>query len=83
MQSFVETVDMLKSRNANHDDSNTNNNGTESTTTRCGTFESGSERLGTESTEPSSIATSQSSDPPQSPLVREEAEAAALVPPKL
>lgn len=83
MQSFVELVDILKSRNANHDDSDSNNNGAASVTTQCETFATGSENVSTESAEPSSTATFQSPDPSQSPLGREAIEAATAVPPKL
>ena len=52
MQSLVETVDTLKSRNANHDINN--NSTTASDTTQCETFEHGTESASTESSEPSS-----------------------------
>ncbi|XP_047981661.1 BAG family molecular chaperone regulator 4-like isoform X1 [Salvia hispanica] len=52
VQSLVETVDTLKSRNANHDINN--NSTTASDTTQCETFEHGTESASTESSEPSS-----------------------------
>lgn len=52
MQSLVETVDTLKSRNANHDINNSSTPA--SVPTQCETLEPGTESASTESSEPSS-----------------------------
>ncbi|XP_057808178.1 BAG family molecular chaperone regulator 4-like [Salvia miltiorrhiza] len=67
VQSFVETVDTLKSRNANLDINNNGNGTTASVTPQCETFEPGSESVSTESIEPSSTAIFPSSDPNSTP----------------